>query len=49
MGEQNISDITTDEIIGLGLRIFIVPNSGHAMMHDNPVEFKNILLRTILL
>ncbi|MBI5726587.1 MAG: alpha/beta hydrolase [Ignavibacteriales bacterium] len=47
VGDQNINDVPLNELKELGLDVFIVPQAGHAMMHDNPEKFREILLQAI--
>lgn len=47
VGDQNINDVPLNELKKLGLDVFIVPQAGHAMMHDNPEKFREILLQAI--
>ncbi len=47
LGEKNINDIPETELLELGFNLFVVPNSGHAMMNDNPVKFSKILFDAI--
>jgi len=47
VGEQNINEIPMDELQGLSFKVFIVPQSGHAMMNYNPLDFKDLLLKAI--
>jgi len=43
VSEQNINEVPTDELHALGFKVYVIPRSGHAMMNDNPEDFKNIL------
>jgi pimeloyl-ACP methyl ester carboxylesterase len=47
MGDQNIDEVPYADLTMLGFQILVVPSSGHAMMNDNPTEFKKIILKVI--
>ncbi|MBI2417836.1 MAG: alpha/beta hydrolase [Ignavibacteriales bacterium] len=48
VGDQNINDVPLNELEELGFDVFIIPQAGHAMMHDNPEKFREILLQAIV-
>ncbi|GEM_PF-2040613 len=43
VGESNLSEYPVHELEKLGLEVSIISKAGHAMMHDNPLDFKNKL------
>jgi len=47
VGEQNINDIPLEELQAIGLSTIVVPNAGHAMMHENLDGFRDALLKAI--
>jgi pimeloyl-ACP methyl ester carboxylesterase len=47
VGEQNINDIPPVELQALGLSTLVVPNAGHAMMHENLDGFRDALIQAI--
>jgi pimeloyl-ACP methyl ester carboxylesterase len=47
MGEQNIAEITSEQLSSLGFTGHVVPKAGHSMMHENAEGFRNVLLKAI--
>ncbi|NOU18050.1 MAG: alpha/beta hydrolase [Bacteroidales bacterium] len=43
VGELSLGEYPKQELEKLGLKISIISKAGHAMMHDNPLDFKNKL------
>ncbi len=46
-GEQNINEIPFEQLYQLGFATYVVPKSGHAMMHENPEGFRAIILQAL--
>ena len=47
VSDQNIDHIPVSELEELGFTVYVIPQSGHALMHDNPVVFNNMLIKEI--
>jgi pimeloyl-ACP methyl ester carboxylesterase len=45
-GEYSLPDPNMDKLSSGGIKILIVPKSGHGMMHDNPDGFALALLQS---